>query len=326
MVAGAISKAITKIELSQDIFIHLNGASHAVGEALVKNEHAKAVGFTGSFTGGMALFNWANQRKEPIPVFAEMGSVNPVFLLEEKLSSDPAGIAKIYADSISLGVGQFCTNPGIIIGIDSPAMQAFISFLGEKLDAITVGKMLHQGIADAYIQKATTVLQHAAVSTVSSSLDATGLSAPRPIIASVSASAFLENPSLKEEVFGPFSLVVVCSNVQEMKAVAVAMDGQLTSTIMATEKEALANTEIIDLVAEKCGRIIMNGVPTGVEVCYAMQHGGPFPASTDPRFTSVGPDAIKRFARPMSFQNYPNALLPDELKAENPLMIHRIIE
>jgi NADP-dependent aldehyde dehydrogenase len=255
-----------------------------------------------------------------------MGSVNPVFLFEEKLSSDPAGIAKLYADSISLGVGQFCTNPGIIIGIDSAALQAFISFLGEKMDAITVGKMLHQGIADAYVQKAAMVLQHPAVSIVSSNLDATKLTAPKPIIASVSAAAFLENPSLKEEVFGPFSLVVVCNNAEELKAVAAAMDGQLTSTIMATENEALANKDVIDVVAEKCGRIIMNGVPTGVEVCYAMQHGGPFPASTDSRFTSVGPDAIKRFARPMSFQNYPDALLPDELKAENPLMINRIIE
>lgn len=325
LVAGAISKALSKMGMSQDIFIHLHGAAHAVGEALVKHPQAKAVGFTGSFTGGMALFNCANQRKEPIPVFAEMGSTNPVFLYDEKLSTDPAGIAKMVAESITLGVGQFCTNPGIIVGVDSAAMQAFISFLGEKMDAIAVGKMLHPGIAEAYVKKAEAVLQQEGVSSVSvlSGEDATAV--PRPLLAAVSATAFLANPLLKDEVFGPFSLVIVCNNTEEMKAVASAMDGQLTSTIMATEKEALANMELIDIIVEKCGRIIMNGVPTGVEVCLAMQHGGPFPASTDSRFTSVGADGIKRFARPLSFQNYPDALLPDALKSENPLMINRVI-
>lgn len=326
LVATAISKALSKTGMSQDIFIHLHGASHAVGEALVKHPDAKAVGFTGSFSGGMALFKWANQRKEPIPVFAEMGSTNPVFLFEEKLASDPAGIAKMMAESITLGVGQFCTNPGIIVGIDSVALQAFISFLGEKMDAITVGRMLHPGIADAYLKKTGALLQQPAVSPVSAASKEALSDIPGPLLASVSAAAFLENPLLREEVFGPFSMVVVCNHLDEMNAVAAAMDGQLTSTIMATEKEAFANQETIDTVMGKCGRIIMNGVPTGVEVCLAMHHGGPFPASTDSRFTSVGADGIKRFARPVSFQNYPDALLPDALKSENPLMIHRVIE
>ncbi len=326
LVAGAISRAISKLDMPQDIFIHLHGASHAVGEALVKHPAAMAVGFTGSFTGGMALFIWANQRKVPIPVFAEMGSTNPVFLFEEKLSTDPAGIAKMIAESITLGVGQFCTNPGIIVGVDSAAMQAFVSLLGEKMDAISVGKMLHPGIAAAFVNKAEAVLQQKGVSSVSALSGQAPIPVPRPLLASVPAAEFLENPLLGEEVFGPFSLVVMCNNTNEMKAVATAMEGQLTSTIMATENEALGNMDIVDTLSGKCGRIIMNGVPTGVEVCLAMQHGGPFPASTDSRFTSVGADGIKRFARPLSYQNYPDALLPDALKSENPLMINRVIE
>jgi alpha-ketoglutaric semialdehyde dehydrogenase len=320
MVAQAISKALESTNLPQDIFIHLHGASFAVGEALVKDEHTKAVGFTGSYSGGMALFNWANQRKEPIPVFAEMGSVNPVFLFNEKLASDTDGIAKMYADSITLGVGQFCTNPGIMVGVDSDYLQSFKHSLGEKMASIQVGNMLHQGIANAYAEKSTTALAQPAIQNVSKT------AAPQPVLASVSAETFLSNPVLHQEVFGPFSLLVTCKDIAEMQAVAAAMEGQLTCTIIANENEITTNLDLLNTIQSKCGRIIFNGVPTGVEVCHAMQHGGPFPSSTDARFGSVGPDAIKRFARPLSFQNYPDALLPDELKAENPLLINRTVE
>ena len=320
LVAGAIQKALHAFGLSEDIFIHLHGASHAVGEALVKNEHAKAVGFTGSYSGGMALFNWANQRKEPIPVFAEMGSVNPVFLFNEKLSTDTDGIAKMYADSITLGVGQFCTNPGIIVGLEGEALQSFVQSLGEKMAGIQVGSMLHVGITEAYQQKSAAALAQPEIQNISNT------AAPQPILASVSAKAFLSNPLLHQEVFGPFSLVVSCSDIVEMQAVADAVEGQLTCTVMATEAEIRSHAELLQTIQGKCGRIIFNGVPTGVEVCHAMQHGGPFPSSTDARYGSVGPDAIKRFARPLAFQNFPDALLPDELKEANPLQVNRTTE
>lgn len=320
LVSGAIQKALHALGLSEHIFIHLHGASHAVGEALVKNEHAKAVGFTGSYSGGMALFNWAYQRKEPIPVFAEMGSVNPVFLFNEKLSIDTDGIARMYADSITLGVGQFCTNPGIIVGLEGEALQSFVQSLGEKMAGIQVGSMLHTGITEAYQQKSAAALAQQQIQNISNT------AAPQPILASVSAKAFLSNPLLHQEVFGPFSLVVSCSDIVEMQAVADAVEGQLTCTVMATEAEIRSHAELLQTIQGKCGRIIFNGVPTGVEVCHAMQHGGPFPSSTDARYGSVGPDAIKRFARPLAFQNFPDALLPDELKEANPLQVNRTTE
>lgn len=320
LMAGAIIKALKDLQLPEDIFIHLHGASHAVGEALVKDEHTKAVGFTGSFSGGMALFNWANQRKEPIPVFAEMGSVNPIFLFNDKLSSDIDGIAKMYAESITLGVGQFCTNPGIIVGLEGASLQKFTQSLGEKMSAIQVGNMLHPGIAEAYQQKSILALSQSEIQNVSKT------AAPQPVLASVSATTFLSNPVLHQEVFGPFSLVVSCKNLSEMRAVADAVEGQLTCTVMATEAELKEQQQLFQTIQSKCGRIIFNGVPTGVEVCHAMQHGGPFPSSTDARFGSVGPDAIKRFARPLAFQNFPDVLLPDELKEANPLQINRTTE
>lgn len=326
MVAGAIDKAIASLGMPKDLFIHLHGASFAIGEALVKNEYTKAVGFTGSYSGGMALFNWANQRKEPIPVFAEMGSVNPVYLFNEELARDPGSYANMLADSITLGVGQFCTNPGIIVGIDSPYLVKFIEQLAERISSTIPGKMLHTGIAQAYEQKAKRAIGQKGVKVNSDHVQQLSKDNSQAIVVTVTASNFLSNPTLKEEVFGPFSIIVICNDYAEMKRVAEVMEGQLTSTLIATTSELNAHESIVDIVKSKCGRLIMNGVPTGVEVCIAMQHGGPFPASTDARFTSVGADAIKRFARPVSFQNFPDQLLPDELKSENPLLINRIVE
>lgn len=326
MVASAIDKAIASLGMPKDLFIHLHGASFAIGEALVKNEYTKAVGFTGSYSGGMALFNWANQRKEPIPVFAEMGSVNPVYLFNEELARDPESYANMLADSITLGVGQFCTNPGIIVGLDSPYLVQFIEKLAERISSTTPGKMLHTGIAQAYEQKAKRAIGQKGVKVNSDHVQQLSKDHSQAIVVTVTASNFLSNPTLKEEVFGPFSIIVICNDYAEMKRVAEVMEGQLTSTLIASTSELIAHESIVDIVKSKCGRLIMNGVPTGVEVCIAMQHGGPFPASTDARFTSVGADAIKRFARPVSFQNFPDQLLPDELKSENPLLINRIVE
>ncbi|MCX6314009.1 MAG: aldehyde dehydrogenase (NADP(+)) [Sphingobacteriales bacterium] len=325
IVAQAILTAADSCNMPTGIFAHVYGAGFEVGKALVTHPYTKAVGFTGSFTGGKQLFDWGNQRKEPIPVFAEMGSINPVFLLPEKLNSSFAEIAQQYAASITLGVGQFCTNPGLIIGIEGEGLQNFIHDLGKSIQKIVPAPMLHTGIVNAYkINKGNALLQedvHLVAESETMVKDNEGL----PTVATASAEAFLNNPVLHQEVFGPYSLVIRCKDMHEMIEVARHLEGQLTATLMATSSELQQQVELVEVVKNICGRFILNSVPTGVEVCLSMHHGGPFPASTDSRYSSVGADGIKRFARPMAFQNWSNELLPDELKNENQLGIWRTI-
>ncbi len=324
-VAEAILRAVIKSKMPEGIFAHVHGASFEVGKALVMHPYTKAVGFTGSYPGGKQLFDWANQRKEPIPVFAEMGSVNPVFLLPEKIKSSAVEIAKMYAGSITLGVGQFCTKPGLIVGIESEALQTFIHDLGKAIQQIAPAPMLHPGIVKAYKEKKGNALLQEDVHLVAESETVVKENEGLPTIATASGQAFLNNPVLHQEVFGPYSIVIRCKDMNEMIDVAKHLEGQLTSTLMATDNDIKNNEELVEAVKNICGRFILNGVPTGVEVCLSMQHGGPFPATTDPRFTSVGADGIKRFARPIAFQNWSNDLLPDELKSENQLGIWRTI-
>ncbi len=323
MVADAISRAVKKCGLPTGLFTHVYGASFEIGKSLVMHRRAKAVGFTGSFRGGKTLFDWANQREEPIPVFAEMGSVNPVFVLPEKLERGVAEIAKMYAGSITLGVGQFCTNPGLLLAIESEALDEFVQLLSEEVRKVSPAKMLHAGIAKSYSEKRALALQQEGVDLMGNRGNSSeeGL----PTIATATATAFLKNPVLQEEVFGPYSLVIKCRDQQEMLQVATNIKGQLTTTVMATENDVKGFSSVLDAVKSLCGRLIYNGVPTGVEVCLSMQHGGPFPATTDSRFTSVGADGIRRFARPLAYQNWPNELLPDELKNGNPLGIWRTV-
>jgi NADP-dependent aldehyde dehydrogenase len=324
-VAKAIHAAILRCGLPEDLFVHIYGASPEVGKALVTHKDTKAVGFTGSFTAGKALFDWANQRSEPIPVFAEMGSVNPVFLLPEKLKTAAVETAQNYAGSITLGAGQFCTNPGLIIGIKGPDLDNFISALGLAISQVAPATMLHEGIAIAYHQKKSLALKQPGISLVATGISETESLKAIPTIASVDGKTFLSNPLLHKEVFGPYSLVISCIDAAEMLKVAQHLEGQLTATLMATETDIRNVPELVAAVEDICGRLIMNGVPTGVEVCLAMHHGGPYPATTDSRFSSVGSDAIKRFARPVAYQNWPDSLLPLELKNENPLAIWRTI-
>ena len=324
-VASAILKAVNKQKMPKGIFAHIHGAGVEVGKALVMHEYTAAVGFTGSLGGGKQLFDWGNQRKVPIPVFSEMGSINPVFLLPEKLKSSSEEIATTYAGSITQGVGQFCTNPGLIIGIESNDLQEFISRLGKEIKKAVPAKMLHPGIAKAFDEKRDKALHQNNVTTVSVSATLKKENEGTPTIATATGNDFLNNPVLHQEVFGPYSLVIRCENMNEMIEVAKHLEGQLTSTLMATDNDILSNEELVEVVKNICGRFILNGVPTGVEVCLSMQHGGPFPATTDSRFTSVGADGIKRFARPLAFQNWENKLLPDELKNENPLHIWRTV-
>lgn len=324
LVADAIKKAIEKCGLPGGVFQHLYGAGFQVGQSLVKHPLTKAVGFTGSLAGGKALFDLANQRPEPIPVFAEMSSINPVILLPESLSRNFEKTAASLAASITLGVGQFCTNPGLILAVEGTGLVKFMEFLGNEIQKAMPGTMLHQGIADNYAKKLAQAFAQKGV-TIEGQSSATGTTAQgKPLVASVLAESFIKNPTLAEEVFGPFSLIVKCKSLDELNTVANRMQGQLTASVFGEEGEISNCSSLMNVLVEKAGRLIINGVPTGVEVCPSMQHGGPFPATTDSRFSAVGTDAIRRFSRPVAFQNFPDSLLPDELKETNPLGIWRL--
>jgi NADP-dependent aldehyde dehydrogenase len=325
LVAEAVLTAASKLNMPEGIFAHLHGTDFEIGKALIGHPYTKAVSFTGSYIGGKQLFDWANQRPRPIPVFAEMGSVNPVFILPGKLEESAAEIAKMYASSVTLGVGQFCTNPGLIIGIEGESLHAFIYKLGESIKEVSPALMLHPGIFKSYVEKRGNALAQEGVETIAVSAKDPHLNEAASTIASVTGEAFLGNPVLHQEVFGPYSLVVRCKDLAEMREITAQLEGQLTATLMATSAEIDSNRELVEEVQDICGRLILNNVPTGVEVCLSMQHGGPFPATTDSRFTSVGADGIKRFARPVCYQDWKNEYLPDELKNENPLNIWRTV-
>ncbi|HMQ47931.1 MAG TPA: aldehyde dehydrogenase (NADP(+)) [Saprospiraceae bacterium] len=325
MVARIIEQVVQHLNMPTGIFQHMYGASYTVGEALVKHPLTQAVGFTGSFKGGKQIWEWGNQREQPIPVFAEMGSTNPVYLFPEKLKTDWQAIATAYCGSITLGAGQFCTNPGLIVGIKGADLEAFAADLGEQLQNTAAAKMLHPGIAQSYRINSQQALEQDGVEIQAQGELPNDSLCAYPILARVSAKVFLENPVLKEEVFGPYSLIITCEDKREMQQVAHTMVGQLTSTIMATEKEITNFPDLVAAIQQRCGRLIFNGVPTGVEVCLSQHHGGPFPAATDSRFTSVGADGIRRFARPVAFQNWPDELLPPELQNANPLGIWRTV-
>ncbi len=324
-VANAIFSAIAKNNLPKALFTHIHGAGHETGKAIVMHPLIKAVGFTGSYGGGKALFDWANQRKEPIPVFSEMGSTNPVYLLPEQLQNSAAETAQQYAASITMSVGQFCTNPGIIIGIESEALQLFTQTLSAAIQQVAPEDMLHPGISKAFIDNRAKALTQSGVTTAAVSLLPATKMQGIPTLATVDAINFLNNPTLHQEIFGPYSIIVRCVDENQMLEVAENMEGQLTSTLIATDVDIQNNQPLVETVKSKCGRIILNGVPTGVQVGYAMHHGGPYPATTDSRFTAVGADGIKRFARPLSYQNWPENLLPDELKSNNPLNLWRTV-
>lgn len=324
LVASAISKAIEKTGMPQGVFQHVYGASFEVGQALVKHPFTKAVGFTGSLAGGKALFDLANKRPDPIPVFAEMSSINPVILLPETLQRGAEKTAANLAASITLGVGQFCTNPGLIIAVEGEGLDRFIKSLSAEIQKAMPGTMLHQGIADNYTKRLTQTLAQKGVKVEGQSSSEANASQGRPHVASVTATEFMKNPTLAEEVFGPFSLIVRCKSTDELHSVINRSHGQLTSTIISDEAELTKYSSLLNMLVEKAGRLVVNGVPTGVEVCPSMQHGGPFPATTDSRFSAVGTDAIKRFSRPVAFQNFPDSLLPEELQETNPLGIWRL--
>ncbi|MGZ8544233.1 MAG: aldehyde dehydrogenase (NADP(+)) [Flavisolibacter sp.] len=323
LVAQAISKAVQSLGLPADIFIHIHSASFETAHALVKHPHTSAVGFTGSFEGGKALYDLACQRPNPIPVFAEMGSVNPVFIMPGKLKSEPEQLATTLAASITQSAGQFCTNPGILVAIEGEALGQWEQLLASIMSQVPRHDMLHDGIARNFADKLQRALEQEGVQHITTWGREAEEDHGGPTLASIPAHKFLENPVLHKEVFGPFSLLVKCRSVIEMLMVARSLEGQLTASLFALPDEM--NSELIETLQLKCGRFILNGVPTGVEVTGAMHHGGPFPATTDSRFTAVGADGIKRFARPLCFQNWNDTMLPKELQNHNPLNLWRLV-
>lgn len=327
LVAEAIRKAAERSNLAEGVFSMLYDDGYAVGEALVKHPKTKTVTFTGSYRGGTALVKLAQEREQPIPVFAEMGSINPTILLPEALENRYQEIAEQYAASIALGAGQFCTNPGLLIAIKSPAADRFKSALGEAIEKIASCTMLTPGISKNYSNLSDEMLQEQGVSLVSrGSINGEKSNQAQPAVAEVSASSFLVNPKLKEEVFGPYSLLVTADYEVQLQHVIDALEGQLTASVVADEGDLKNYKDLIQNLINIAGRVILNNVPTGVEVIPSMQHGGPFPATSDSRFTSVGTSAIKRFARPVAWQNWPGDMLPDELKDGNPLEIWRMVD
>ena len=324
LVAGAIVKAATSCGMPDGVFSHLLSKDHRVGSTLVSHPGIKGVGFTGSINGGMALNKLAQQREEPIPFFAEMGSVNPVVVLPNSPDSVLYKWAEDLAGSIVLGAGQFCTNPGLILGVNNPAFEKFIGKLGNHLKKRDPQCMLHPAIHDQFKIKAYTLKNEPAVKLVTEVPTDTPNFA-KNYLYRVNASEFLDNPKLHQEVFGPLSLVVVCENEEALLNAIQALEGQLTGTLLGEEQGLAANQNIVRALREKVGRLIFNGVPTGVEVNHAMHHGGPFPASTDSRFTSVGQRAIQRWLRPVCYQNWPEEALPEVLKDSNPHGITRMV-
>lgn len=328
LVARAIVTALGETGLPPGTFSLVQGATPEVGLELVTRPQIKAVGFTGSLRAGRALLEAAARRSEPIPVFAEMGSCNPVFVLADALATRAEDLARGLAASVTLGAGQFCTNPGLVVLVEGPGSDAFLRHLGAALAGSTAGTLVHAGIKAGYDEG---LRAHQAVAGVrlaaqSAAAAAWAATEARPALLVTDGATFLTQPRLREELFGPATLAVVCRDESERRAVADALSGQLTASLHGTPAELAAQRGLFELLQARVGRLLVNGFPTGVEVCPSMQHGGPWPASSDARFTSVGTAAIQRFARPVCFQDVPAGLLPEELRDQNPRGLLRLVD
>jgi NADP-dependent aldehyde dehydrogenase len=325
MIAHAIVRAIAKVKMPSGTFSMVHGNSSEVGMAIVKHPMIKAIGFTGSFRGGKAIFDTTAQRPVPIPVYAEMGSTNPVFILPGALREKKAEIAKGLTASVTLGVGQFCTNPGLVFFEESADAAQFQKLATANFQEVAAATMLNSQIHRAYQNGIEKLRKQAGVAMLAKGM--TGEEGFQGVgqLFQTNARNFLANAHLEEEVFGPSTMVVTASNKAELVDIAQNLKGHLTATLWATDDDLKEYAELIAILERKAGRLIINGFPTGVEVCHAMIHGGPFPATTDSRSTSVGTAAIIRFTRPVCYQNFLDAHLPEELKNDNPLGIWRLV-
>jgi len=312
LVGNAIKSAVAASGIDAGVFGLLSDQSIEIGVKLVQHPAVKAIGFTGSFAGGKALLDAAAGREEPIPVFAEMGSVNPVFVLPHALASRRDKIAQGLADSVTLGVGQFCTKPGFVAGVAGDGLETLAGQVGDLLSKKPAGRMLTEGISARFKKL---------IEERRSFVSAEG----GGIFLETDLSTFLREPDLHEELFGPATLLVKCSSEADLIAFAKELKGQLTATLHADEEDMELAGKLAEILRTKAGRLIWNGYPTGVEVCPAMHHGGPYPATSDARFTSVGTAAIQRFVHPTCYQNFPEALLPVELRNKNERSIWRTV-
>jgi len=322
-VADAILRAAERTGMPKGVFNMIYGAG--VGEALVKHPSIQGVGFTGSLKGGRALCDMAAARAQPIPVFAEMSSINPVIILPQALQVRSATVARELAASVVQGCGQFCTNPGLVIGLRSPAFTAFIEQLAGQINEQPAQTLLNAGTLRSYAKGVSQLADHALVEHLAG-LAQQGKQA-QPQVFKADVRLLLEgDPVLQEEVFGPTTVVIEVQDAAQLDAAIQSLHGQLTATLIGEPEDLQQFGGLTPLLEQKVGRILINGYPTGVEVCDAMVHGGPYPATSDARGTSVGTLAIDRFLRPVCFQNYPDSLLPEPLKNANPLGIQRLVD
>jgi NADP-dependent aldehyde dehydrogenase len=327
MVAGAVTRAAAICKLPPGVFSMLHGSGAEIGIALVRHPLTRAAGFTGSRVAGRALFDAANARPDPIPVFAEMSSLNPLFILPGAMRERGAQLVEGLKNSVTMGVGQFCTKPGLVFGIGGTDFESFAENLAATMRKAAPATMLHPGICRSYhdglgaMERVPGVVAMAVSDTEPDAKQTHG----EPVVFATDARNFLAQPQLHEEVFGPCTLLVDAQDYAEMLRIASSLEGQLTATIHGTEHDLANAGELIAALEGKAGRLIVNGFPTGVEVCAAMNHGGPYPATTDVRFTSVGTAAIQRFVRPVCYQNFPAGALPAELRDANPRGLMRLV-
>lgn len=325
LVGRAIQKAAEG--MPDGVFSMVHGAGSVIGKRLVEHPAACAVGFTGSLEGGRALFDAASRRPQPIPVYAEMGSLNPVFVLPRALKERSGAIAEGLKGSVTLGYGQFCTKPGLVVGLKE-TLPAFVEMLGALMAKVPPGSLLHKGIHQTYEKGVQALAGSAGVKVAGRSdaaADAARIQAQANVF-STDFATFRANGHVREELFGPSTVVVHCGSREELLQAARLMEGHLTGTIHGTEEDLREFSDLVAALETKVGRLVFNGYPTGVEVCPSMHHGGPYPATTDSHFTSVGTAAIYRWVRPLCWQNWPEAALPPELRNRNERKIWRLVD
>lgn len=326
LVARAIRAAVAKCGLPAGVFSYLPGTTNDLGGALVADPRIKAVGFTGSRGGGLALVRIAQGRPEPIPVYAEMSSINPVILFPAAAKARGAELGKQFVASLTMGAGQFCTNPGLVIAVEGSELDAFVAAASETMCGAPPQQMLTPGIHAAFEKGVAALESHDAVTKVARGPVGEGVNQAQGALFTADAQAFAADPALSHEVFGSSSIVVRAKDWNEVAQIVRGLEGQLTATLLFDEADEALVAPLIPLLAQRSGRVLANGWPTGVEVSHAMVHGGPFPATSDVRTTSVGALAIDRFLRPVCFQNLPDRLLPTALREDNPLKVARRVD
>ncbi|HTR82467.1 MAG TPA: aldehyde dehydrogenase (NADP(+)) [Bacteroidota bacterium] len=325
MIAHAIRTAVERSGMPDGTFSMVHGQSADVGMAIVLHPLIKAIGFTGSYKGGKAIFDAAMKRSEPIPVYSEMGSANPVFILPGALRTFNEEIAKGLTASVTLGVGQYCTNPGLFFYEKNADGEKLQKLLGQNFSSIESAPMLTKGIYLNYSGAVDRMNKQSGVKMVSRGKSGSGELQGTASLMETSLADFLRNGEFENEIFGPSTLAVCVNEKSDYLRAAQALHGHLTATLWGTDEDLAEYQELVHILERKVGRLIVNGFPTGVDVCHSMVHGGPFPATTDSRSTSVGTLSIYRFTRPVCYQNFPIGRLPDELKNENPLGIWRLV-